>query len=128
MPPKTHNANVKIVKHMSSMQYMQSSYQNLIMRPSSTDVFCLYPSAESRKKQHSTRFHCTASVIACNEKVTPEGLCDVSAGMPATNRQFMENFCMSLCNICHLIHRTTESQKRNYSTDHFNQIIQDTRT
>ena len=24
-----------------------------------------------------------------------------------------ENVCMSLCNICHLIHRTTESQKRN---------------
>ena len=71
----THNANDKIVNHMSSMQ---SSYQNLIMRPSSFNIFCRYPSAESRKKQHSTQFslhcfsygqcHCTQSRFLARKK------------------------------------------------------------
>ena len=35
---------------------------HLIMRPSSFNIFCRYPSAEScKKQQHSTRFHCTVS-------------------------------------------------------------------
>ena len=96
---------------------------HFVMWPSSIDIFCRYPSAEGCKKQHSTRFHCTVSDI---DSATTHNQDSwqwkghtwgsmrrfLLACLPPI-RQFMENFCMSLCNICHLIHRTTESQKRN---------------
>ena len=117
--PKTHNANVKIVKHLSSMQ---SSYQNLIMRPSSTYTICRYPSAESRKKQHSTRFHCTASdmdsATTHNQDSWPwkshtwgslQRFCWHACHQAAVHGKS----CMSVCNICHLFPRTTESLECN---------------
>ena len=107
------------------------------MWPSSTHIICRYPSVEWCKNvRNNIRLIFIALLlmwtvplytikILGNEKATPDDLCDVSAGMPATKPQLIENCACVSVTLAILL---KEQQNRRNATNRLMTLIKSSMT